>query len=85
MNKRIRELAEQCRTQYRDGNGGYVEQFDEEKFAELIVRECITVSETHAKSLESQPGEPEFEDYEEGIVNGIYEATTVIKKHFGIE
>ena len=41
MNERIKYLAEQCRAEYRDGHGGYIEQFDEEKFAELIVRECI--------------------------------------------
>ena len=41
MNERIQKLAEQCRTEYRNGHGGYIEQFDEEKFAELIVRECI--------------------------------------------
>ena len=40
MNKRIRELADQCRTEYHDGCGGFIEQFDEEKFAELIVKEC---------------------------------------------
>ena len=43
MNKRIKELAEQCRTEYRNGFGGYIEQIDEEKFAELIVRECILI------------------------------------------
>ena len=40
MNERIKELAEQCYTTYRNGHGGYTEQFDEEKFAELIIREC---------------------------------------------
>jgi hypothetical protein len=40
MNKLLQKLADQCRTEYRDGHGGYTEQFDEEKFAELIVREC---------------------------------------------
>ena len=43
MNKRIKELAEQCRTEYRNGFGGYIEQIDEEKFAELIVQECILI------------------------------------------
>ena len=43
MNERIQKLAEQCRTLYRDGNGQYVEQFDEEKFAELIVKECAGI------------------------------------------
>ncbi len=40
MNNQIKELAEQCTTQYRDGNGGYIDQLDTEKFAELIVRQC---------------------------------------------
>ena len=43
MNERIQKLAEQCRTEYRNGFGGYIEQIDEEKFAELIVRECILI------------------------------------------
>ncbi len=41
MNKRIQELVELCTTQYRDGHSEYVDQVDVEKFAELIVRECI--------------------------------------------
>jgi len=45
MNERIKKLADDCRTLYRDGSGEYVEQFDEEKFAELIVRECLDVVE----------------------------------------
>jgi hypothetical protein len=40
MNERIQKLADQCRTEYHDGHGGFTEQFDEEKFAELIVKEC---------------------------------------------
>jgi hypothetical protein len=56
-----------------------------EKFAELIVRECIRVSEAHAKDLESQPTDPLLEMYDNGIVNGIYEATEAIKEHFGVE
>ena len=53
MNERIKELAEQCRTLYRDGNGQYVEQFDEEKFAELIVEQCAGI-------IESQDVDPSF-------------------------
>ena len=41
MNERIQELADQCTDQYRDGNGGYIDHVDVEKFAELIVQECI--------------------------------------------
>lgn len=41
MNELLYKLADDCRTLYRNGHGEYVEQFDEEKFAELIVKECI--------------------------------------------
>ena len=56
-----------------------------EKFAQLIVRECVDIGEAHARSLEAQPYDPDLEQYEDGIINGIYEATTVIKQHFGVE
>ena len=36
MNERIKELAEQCWDKRLDGL-----HFDQEKFAELIVRECL--------------------------------------------
>lgn len=41
MNERIDQLIEQCTTQqFSDCVGGY-ETFDKEKFAELIVRQCL--------------------------------------------
>jgi hypothetical protein len=41
MNERIDKLIEQCTVQnFSDCVGGY-ETFDKEKFAELIVRECL--------------------------------------------
>ena len=44
MNQRIRELAEQCRIEEYSQHGDLIEfGFDEEKFAELIVRECIGI------------------------------------------
>ena len=39
MNERIRQLAEQCEDYGSWDNKTYT--FDKEKFAELIVRECI--------------------------------------------
>jgi len=45
MNKRIKELIDQCTetfTHYVDGRGNITETyFDKEKFAELIVKDCI--------------------------------------------
>ena len=47
MNERIKELADQCsdeRLIEYDGGGEYVEVFDKEKFAELLIRECASIS-----------------------------------------
>jgi hypothetical protein len=43
MNERIKELAEQAMTLKFDGTGTDIgkQVFDQEKFAELIVAECI--------------------------------------------
>jgi hypothetical protein len=40
MNKRIQELAEQCTTIYNPTTFPVDKDFDYEKFAELMVREC---------------------------------------------
>ena len=47
MNQRIRQLAEQATT-YIDpsANDGVCWNFDKEKFAQLIVRECAWVADT---------------------------------------
>ena len=47
MNERIRQLAEQATT-YIDpsANDGVCWNFDKEKFAQLIVRECAWVADT---------------------------------------
>jgi hypothetical protein len=51
MNERIAKLADQCRTEYHDGHGGFTEQFDEEKFAELIVKECADIATNRYQRL----------------------------------
>lgn len=50
MNKRIKEFIKQCTSieQVRDGKtpiGPKFETFDEEKFAELIVKECAEIAD----------------------------------------
>jgi hypothetical protein len=50
MNERIKALAEQCRTITDYGMGKY-ELFDEVKFAELIIKECANVCDTHMWGL----------------------------------
>ena len=70
MNKRIKELAEQCRTEYRNGFGGYIEQIDEEKFAELIVKECANICFSEAQGHNMAFGE---------------HCGVVIQEHFGVQ
>ena len=41
MNERIRQLIEECTDRHFSECVGGFETFDKEKFAELIVRECI--------------------------------------------
>lgn len=46
MNERINKLAEQCWVDDECGYGcGRTQEFDHEKFAELIVKECARVVE----------------------------------------
>ena len=70
MNERIKELANQCRIEYRDGHGGFIEQFDEERFAELNVRECAQICFSESKGHDMAFGE---------------HCGIVIKEHFGVE
>lgn len=52
MNERIEKLAEQCRIETYGVNGELLTfGFDEEKFAELIVKECCAI--VHSKTDES--------------------------------
>lgn len=45
MNERFTSLASECVTTYIDTNGRVYDEFDKEKFAELIVNECAKVME----------------------------------------
>ena len=68
MNERIQELAEQCYHRYSEHN------IDLEKFAELIVRECMNL----VKDCYAEP--------ESG--QSLYQtacASTIIEDHFGVE
>lgn len=82
MNERIRELAEQARKYARDyvteckHYGHYMEHNEyelrfEEKFAELIVRECAQVA--HNKQYKHSPA------------HTVGDCATAIKEHFGVE
>jgi hypothetical protein len=70
MNEKIKELAEQA-TSYNNSDGWL---FDKQKFAELIVRECVGVVEG-GHFLHDQAPTAIFAK----------ECSGAIKKHFGVE
>jgi hypothetical protein len=50
MNQRIKELLEQATTSIKDEYGHWIgSELDEEKFAELIVRECAKVARLNTR------------------------------------
>ena len=80
MNERIRQLAEQATEivetvgpQSRGGWSSSYARFDREKFAELIIRECIWALWTE----ECRTSDLASEEYTRG--------SNKIKEHFGVE
>jgi hypothetical protein len=90
MNERIQELAEQAGAYFGGGTTDYfgdylppymsITDVDLEKFAELIVRECIgccdEVGRINQYHIKKDFIDPEL---------GPKECIEVIKKHFGVE
>lgn len=75
MNERIRELAKQCTSWSEGSTWTSREIFDKEKFAELIIRKCI--------SQIALIGISNFEN--EDISWTVETAIANIKEHFGIK
>jgi hypothetical protein len=82
MNERIKELAEQASLYARSDNSSMLfENFQKrytEKFAELIVRECMAIV-FNKSTLETN------EDYREGFHRACQFIWQDINKHFGVE
>ena len=74
MNERIKELIKQATTIEEHKWGVSYDNFDKEKFAELIVRECVRVVEG-GHFLHDQAPTALFAK----------ECSGAIKKHFGVE
>jgi hypothetical protein len=70
MNERIKELKSQCWDERQYGPPW----FNSDKFAELIVRECAMLVEGF--EITQEVALDEYVDYE---------ASTVLKEHFGVE
>ena len=88
MNERIKLLAEQAtiKTSYQYQTWGdriatgHKEQFDKEKFAELIVQECM-----FRCNINQAGNTPLSKDFNEGHIMGVYECFHKIRNHFGVE
>lgn len=89
MNRKIYELAEQAGTILVEDqwNGDYIE-FNKEKFAELIVRECLDIVGNN------NPCPPDTtimysliqdEYFDKGWQVAVETKSNQIKKHFGVE
>lgn len=76
MNERFKELIERA-----TGTGGYfnTEVFDKEKFAELLVRECMEVA------IHKDDGMISTTDIAGYMAAGRANAAKMIAKHFGVE
>jgi hypothetical protein len=84
MNERIKELLDQSGIKVKSDLSGFslpedinlyhAQGFDLEKFAELIVQECAMIVEGF--TFEWEVADDQYQDYE---------ASDVLKKHFGVE
>ena len=85
MNKRIKELADQCQKEVWGNspyNGapefdGY--ELDVERFAELIVKECIRCCEGNSEYKNHTDTE-----WGKGLASGIGLCKEAMKTHFGV-
>jgi hypothetical protein len=81
MNERIRQLEDACWEELGEDEC-YYPVFNKEKFAELIVRECINKIETHQIPVgNSAAGEMACE----WTYAALKEIRDEIKEHFGVE
>jgi hypothetical protein len=86
MNERIRELAKEAAREMNE-TGTYSEPKFQEKFAELIVRECMreSMDEIVADEEIAQEKDPLIREYLTGNNQGIVDAVVRFRNHFGVE
>ena len=81
MNERIQQLAEQAGI-YKLNLSDETEYWIMEKFAELIVKECVSILMKPGYAM-NHPGE--LADYNRGWVNGRLLGIEHIEEYFGVE
>jgi hypothetical protein len=86
MNERIKQLAKEAAREMNE-TGTYSEPKFQEKFAELIVRECMreSMDEIVADEEIAQEKDPLIREYLTGNNQGIVDAVVRFRNHFGVE
>ena len=77
MNERIKQIAEQATINIGD-EFHPIDFFDKEKFAELLVRECV-------KFCEHESNDDEYDQYDMGMSVKAESIKTAIMEEFGIK
>ena len=85
MNERIKELLQESYSHF--GHGKYrTPELVAEKFAELIVRECMDVGLEQKKWVEDQTVfDPRDENWNRARIQQSQHIVDKIKQHFGVE
>ncbi len=76
MNQQIQELIKEATSTTFNQDGEGFHHFSKEKFAKLIIKECLSLSKKNADILE--PTMPE-------AAYGIFSNNVSIRTHFGVE
>ena len=76
MNERIRELEKQSYTEVMHEMGGTYMAFDKEKFAELIVRQCMKICQAHPSIIFKN-------EWDADVVS--LDIVSRLESHFGVE
>ena len=92
MNEKIKQLKEQATkivetTDHCSGASESHAEVDLEKFAELIVRECMNKIEQAGTYFNTQPQYTDAQNklVDEGFTWGVESCQVMVKQHFGVE
>ena len=83
MNERIDELMIEAGARFEFLHGVHYDDFQYKKFAELIVKECISIVDEQKECLHEE--EKYWHDRDYGYALAVDDASKGIKQFFGVE
>ena len=85
MNERIQKLAEQCTSRSEGSTWTSREEFDKEKFAELLVQECAALAKSKSERIQSMETDDRGDQAQiHSLAWQFEEFGYEIKKHFEV-